>query len=232
MLQLVQVGNAMPVSFPVDPSAEFQSGQIAQLKLANQDIVCGLSDGRAPFGILDDVRTRAFTQTVVDEVVLIQVRPEDIGTNDGYNRYTTKDTSQHLNNAGIVSTSFKADYEGLVLNPVNGILTLPAGSRLNFDSGSGTFDSVKTIVNYVYQVPDLPGDDTTMGSNRVTIWFQRGIFITDMFESNQRYPLNATLFVNEEGKLTTRQPTPDHPGVAMCVGPPSAMVSNLEFLWL
>jgi len=73
MLQLIQVGNAMPVSFPVDPSAEFQSGQIAQLKLVNQDIVCGVSDGRAPFGVLDDVRSRAFTQTVVDEVVLIQV---------------------------------------------------------------------------------------------------------------------------------------------------------------
>jgi len=131
-----------------------------------------------------------------------------------------------------VGTSFLADYDSLELNATNGILTLPAGSRLNFDSGSGTYDSVKTIVSYVYQVPDLPGDDTTMGSNRCTIWFQRGIFATDMFEPTQRYPMNATLFVNEEGKLTTRQPTPDHPGIAMVVGPPSAMVSTLEFLWL
>jgi len=232
MLQLIQVGNAMPVSFPVDPSAEFQSGQIAQLKLVNQDIVCGVSDGRAPFGVLDDVRARAFTQTVVDEVVLIQVREEDRQSSDGYNVYSNRDTSQHLNNANIVGTSFLADYDGLELNATNGILTLPAGSRLNFDSGSGTYDSVKTIVSYVYQVPDLPGDDTTMGSNRVTIWFQRGIFATDMFEATQRYPLNATLFVNEEGKLTTMQPTPDHPGVAMVVGPPSAMVATLEFMWL
>ena len=232
MLTLVQVGNTLPVSFPVDSSAEFQPGQIAQLKIVNNNIVCGLSDGTAPFGILDDVRARAFTQSVVDEIVLIQVREED-RTYDGYGGwFSMRDTTQHINNANIVRTSFVADYEGLVLNSTNGIITLPAGSRLNFDSGSGTFDSVKTIINYVYQVPDIPGDDSTLGSNRCTIWFQRGIFATDQFDTTQRYPLNATLFVNENGVLTTKQPTPEHPGVAMCIGPPSAMIASLEFLWL
>lgn len=230
MLKIIQAGNALPTSYPVDISSTFQPGQIGQMKLVGQDLVVGLSDGTAPLGIIDDVRTRSFTQTIYNEIVLI--RGVDIYT-DGYNFYTGKDAKQELNNAGLLSASFVADYEGLILNPINGIITLPEGSKLNWDeNGDGIFDSVKTIVNYVYQVPSLPGDDTTIGSNRLTIWFQRGIFATDQFDSLQRYPLNATLFVNEEGKLSTRQLTENHPGVAMVLGPPNALDGTLEFMWL
>jgi len=230
MLRIIQAGNALPFSYPVDISSTFQPGQIAQLKLIGQDIVAGLSDGTAPLGIIDDIRTNAFTQTVVDEIVIIA--GVDI-TTDGYNFFNGTDSKQELNNAGLIQSSFVADYEGLILNPVNGILTLPATSRLNYDNdGDNQNDSVRTIVNYVYQVPSLPGDDTTIGSNRMTVWFQRGIFATDQFDSLQRYPLNATLFVSSDGKLTTSQGTADHPGVAIVTGPPSAIEGTLEFMWL
>jgi len=101
----------------------------------------------------------------------------------------------------------------------------------NFDSGSGTPNSVKAIVNYVFTVPNLPGDDSTVGSGRVTIWFQRGIFQTDQFDTTQRYAVNATLFVNAEGKFTTHQASPNLPGVAMVTGPPTGINETLEFLW-
>lgn len=233
MLRLIQTGNALPFSYPVDPSASFMPGMIGQLKLVGQDIVLGLSDGTAPLGIIDDVRTNAFTQPVVDEIVLIRAPDPSLIYTDGYNFFNSIDFSAPLDNGGIIQSSFVADYDGLVLNPVNGILTLPADSRLNFDStGDGKNDCVKTIVNYVYQVPSLPGDDSTIGSSRVTFWFQRGIFATDQYDTLQRYPLSATLFVNAEGKLTTKQITETHPGVAICTGPPSAIVNTLEFMWL
>jgi hypothetical protein len=233
MLRIIQAGNALPFSYPVDPSSSFQAGQVGQLKLVGQDIVVGLSDGTAPLGIIDDVRTNAFTQPVVDEIVVIGAPDPSLIYSDGYNFYNTVDFEQNLDNAGILQTSFVADFDGLVLNPVNGILTLPAGTRLNWDStGDGREDSVKIVCNYVYQVPSLPGDDTTVGSSRVTIWFQRGIFSTDQFDTLQRYPLSAILFVSEEGQLTTRQLTAEHPGVAMVTGPPSAMINTLEFMWL
>jgi len=82
MLTIIQAGNALPFSYPVDTTSTFQPGQIGQLKLLGQDIVVGLSDGTAPLGIIDDIRTTAFTQTVVDEVVIIS--GVDIYT-DGYN---------------------------------------------------------------------------------------------------------------------------------------------------
>lgn len=230
MLRTIQVGNSLPFSYPVDPTSTFQPGNIGQLKLIGNDIVVGLSDGLAPLGIIDDIRTTAFTQTVVDEIIIIP------GVNvytDGYSFFTGSDSKQELANASIVQSSFISDYEGLILNKRNGIITLPMYSRLNWDSdGDGRYDSVKAICNYVYQVPNLPGDDTTLGSNRVTIWFQRGIFSTDQFDSLARYPLGAVLFVSSDGKLTTRQPTVNHPGIGMVTGPPSAINGTLEFLWM
>jgi hypothetical protein len=233
MLRIIQAGNALPFSYPVDSTSSFQDGAIGQLKLVGQDIVVGLSDGTAPLGIIDDIRTNAFTQPVNDEITLITAPDPSLIYTDGYNFFNTVDFSKELNNGGINQSSFVTDYEGLILNSVNGILTLPAGSQLNWDStGDGRNDSVKAVSSYVYQVPSLPGEDTTVGSNRVTIWFQRGIFATDQYDTLQRYPLSAVLFVNEEGLLTTQQLTADHPGVAMVLGPPSSMVSTLEFLWL
>jgi hypothetical protein len=203
---------------------------IAQLKLVGQDIVAGLSDGTAPLGIIDDARSTAFTRPSIDEIVVIKCT----GILDAYGKWiSTTEAKQELLNADIVPSSFVADYENLILNPVNGILTAPAGSELNFDlDGDGKPDSIKTIVNYVHKVPDLPGEDTTVGSNRITVWFMRGVYITDKFDTTQKYPLNAALFVSEEGLLTTKQATANHPAVAMCVGPPSALMNNIEFMWL
>ncbi len=230
MLRTIQIGNTTPLSYPVDPTSTFLPGQIGQLKLIGNDIVVGLSDGLAPLGIIDDIRSMAFTQTVVDEVIII--RCTDIYS-DGYNFFNGKEAKQELENASIIQSSFIADYEGLILNKRNGIVILPEHSKLNWDAdGDGKNDSVKTICNYVFQIPNLPGDDTTIGSGRVTLWFQRGIFSTDQFDSLARYPLGAPLFVNSEGKLTTKQPSINHPGVAMVTGPPSAINGSLEFLWM
>jgi hypothetical protein len=57
MLILVHGHNtAMMMAFKVDPNATFRPGMIAQLKVINGDVVLGISDGRAPLGIIDDVK--------------------------------------------------------------------------------------------------------------------------------------------------------------------------------
>lgn len=228
MLRLIQVGSSLPLSFPVDPTSTFQPGQIGQLKVIGNEIVCGVSDGTAPLGIIDDVNTSAFTAPVRDEVVTIPT----IAVSDGYQLVAAMDTKGELRFPNIVRSSFTADVEGLVLNDVNGIITVPAGTPLNFDSdGDNVLDSVRTIVSYVYRVPNVPGDNTTAGSGRITVWFQRGIFETDQYDTTQRYVVNASLFVNEDGLLTTAQPSAGHPGVAMVTGPPTGIVETLELLW-
>jgi hypothetical protein len=228
MLRLIQVGNTLPLSFPVATTDTFQPGQVAQLKVIGNEIVCGVSDGTAPLGIIDDVNTSAFTAPITDEVVIVPV----VAVSDGYQLVTAVDTKQELQFSNIVRSSFVADVEGLALNEVNGVVTVSAGTPLNFDQNAdGILDSVRTIVSYTYRIPSIPGDNTTAGSGRITIWFQRGVFETDQFDTTQRYVVNATLFVNADGLLTTSQPTANHPGVAMVTGPPTGIVETLEFLW-
>jgi len=228
VLRLISVGNTLPLSYPVDPTSTFQPGQIGQLKVIGDAIVCGVSDGTAPLGIIDDVNASAFTAPVRDEVVTVPV----IAVSDGYQLVVAMDTKGELRFPNVVRSSFTADIEGLVLNDVNGLITVAAGTPLNLDSdGDGILDSVRTIVSYIYRVPNVPGDNTTAGSGRITIWFQRGIFETDQYDTTQRYIVNAALFVNEDGLFTSAQPSSSHPGVAMVTGPPSGIVETLEVLW-
>lgn len=228
MLRLIAIGNTMPISYPVDPTATFQPGQIGQLKVLGDEIVCGVSDGTAPFGIIDDVNTSAFTTPSRDEVVTIPV----VAVSDGYQLVVAMDTKGELRFPSVVRSSFTADIEGITLNDINGIITVAAGTPLNFDrDGDNVLDSVRVIVSYIYRIPGVPGDNSTVGSGQVTIWTSRGIFETDQYDPTVRYVVNAILFVSADGMLTSEQPSSNHPGVAMVTGPPNGIVETLEFLF-
>lgn len=200
---------------------------VAQLTIVGNQVVCGLSDGRAPIGIIDDIRTRAFTAPSWSETVIVAVDPMMV-----VNGKTTMDIKMELKNPNVLASSFASSID-VILNARNGVVTFPAGTTLNLDlAGTGSPNAIKAVVNYRYQVPNIIGDDSTQGSGRMTVWFQRFIGQTDVFETNQIYPLNANLFVSEEGLLTTRQPTAQHPAVAIVTSPPSVVFGTLEMLWL
>lgn len=230
MLRIVHTGTALPASFPLDPTAEFEPGMIAQLKVIGNDIICGISDGTAPLGIIDDIRTRAFTKNQIDEVIEIKVDATEL---DGNGQIVNSvDSYGFLQFSNLLDNSFTSTL-AVILNSVNGVIIVPAGTPLNYDSdGDNIYDSFRVIVNYTYRIPNQPGDDSTIGSGRVTVHYIRGFYATDQFDTRQNYPLNATLYVGLDGKLTTKQPTTNHPGVAVVTGPPSSVNSTLEFLWL
>jgi len=232
MFRIIQIGNSLPFSFPVDPSAEFEPGQVAQLTLAGNQVVCGVSDGTAPIGVIDEIKKNAFSATSIDEVVIVDAA--SIATpGSGGSLITSVDIKTELDNPSIVDTSFISNPVDVELINRNGVITFLAGTELNFDAdGDGIPDSIRTVVSYTYQVPNVPGDDSTLASGRITVWFQRMIAATDAFETNRRYPVNAPLFVNESGQLTTRRIADDFPAVAMVTGPPTSITSSLEFLWL
>lgn len=228
MLRLVQVGNALPASFIVDPSAEFQPGQICELTVIGNQVMATISNGTAPLGIIDDIKTRAFTNVSWNEVIIV---PATGIPGPGGSLITPVDIKAELKRPNVVSSSFSSTVD-VVLNPINGIITFVAGTTLNFDlTGAGTPNAIRTIVNYTYQVANIPGDDSTQGSGRITVWFNRMFAQTDQFETNQQYPVRANLFVSETGFLTTRKPSSIHPAVAMVTAPPTPMNSMIEFLW-
>jgi len=230
MLRIIQAGNTLPTSYPVDVSSSFQPGQIGQLKLVGQDIVVGLSDGTAPLGIIDDVRTNAFSKTQIDEIVEISVINTELDGNG--NIVNSNPEFGFLRNPSIIDNSFTSTV-AVTLNSVNGAIEVPAGTPLNYDSDdSGTVDSFKIVVNYQYRIPNMPGDDSTVGSGRVTVHYDRGFYSTDQFDTKQQYALNVTLYVGLDGKLTSKQPTSNHPGVAVVTAPPSSTNGTLQLMWL
>ncbi len=230
MLKVIHSGSSLPLSLSADPTSEFEPGMFAQLGLLGNDIVATVSDGTAPMGIIDDIRTSSFTKPKVDEIVLIECSNPD--TDENGKLVSSEDLTGVLENPSIIESSFTSTLS-VVLNKVNGIITVPSGTELNYDSdGDGTNDSFKIIVNYIYRVFGKPGDDSTIGTGRMTIHYQRGIYATDQFDTTQIYPLNATLYVGLDGKLTSKQPTDSHPGVAICTGPPTAAIGTIEFMLL
>lgn len=229
MLRLVQVGNSLPASFICDPSAEFQPGMIAELTVIGNQVMATVSNGTAPIGIIDDIKTRAFTNVSWNEVVIVPA----VGVpGPGGALVTPIDIKAELRKPNIIPSSFTSTVK-TVLNAVNGVITFVAGTPLNFDlTGSGQPNAIRTIVNYTYYVANIPGDDSTQGSGRVTVWFNRMFLQTDQYETNQQYPVRANLFVSEQGMLTTRRPSEIHPAVAMVTAPPSPLNPFVELLWL
>ena len=230
MLKVIHAGNAMPMSLPVDPTSEFEPGMFAQLGLIGNDTVATVSDGTAPVGIIDDVRANAFTKAKIDELVVISVSATNTDANG--KTVNSEDVTGVLEHPHIIENSFTSTVS-VILNHVNGVATVPKGTELNYDSsGDGVNDSFRIIANYIYRIAAKPGDDTTIGTGRITIHYQRGIYATDQFDTTQAYPLNATLYVGLDGKITTKQPTVNHPGVALVTGPPSAAIGSIEFMLL
>jgi hypothetical protein len=229
MLKVLQAGAGRPISYPLDPNATFQPGMIAQMKSIGNDAVIGVSDGRAPCGIIDDIKDTAFMKPVIDEIVIIE--PGSI-TTDGYNYFAGTVGQALLKKANIVENSLTSSKAGIELkNSVNGVVALKTGAQLNYKTpGSPTFNAFRTLVRYSYFVPNIPGEDTTLGSGRVTLWFTRGIFQTDQYELVP-YGINANLYVSANGKLTSEQTIPNQPAVAMCLIPPSSHNAVLELLW-
>lgn len=223
-------GTGLPMGYTVDPNATFQPGMIGQLKRIGNEVVMGVSDGIAPFGIIDDIKDTAMIRPVIDEIII--VRPDAI-TSDGYNFYSASQTIEMLQNPSIIDYSWSVDIAGLSLISNNGVIVVPAGTLLNYtELGHLTPNAIKVRARYSYYVPNLPGDDTTLGSGRVTIWYTRGVYETDMYETAVPYVVNSTLFVSANGKLTSEQSLPNQPGMALCMVPPTTINPFLQFLWM
>jgi hypothetical protein len=144
---------------------------------------------------------------------------------------TPIDLNVTFRKANIVPSSFNSTVD-MTLNAVNGVGTFVAGTPLNFDlMGTGNPNAIRSIVSYTYYVPNIPGDDSTQGSGRIAVWYQRMFFQTDMYETNQQYPVRANVYVNEIGMFTTRRPSTIHPAVGMVTAPPTSLNSMLEILY-
>lgn len=221
------LANPLVWSAPVDPAATFEAGQIAGILEINGELFITVSDGQKipPIGIIDDNKTRAFTGAVLDEVQLVAA-PSHV---DSQGRLVSSfDMIGALEETNIIETSFTSNIH-FVLNPKKGIFTIPAGTPLNYDDGQG-FLGFEVITSYRYKIVDFPGDDTTDGSGQISVHFNRGIFITSIFDTLATYAPGMPLFVNCEGLLTAQDT--GSPMVAIALQPTSSVSNELMFMWI
>lgn len=228
VLRLIYTSGEIHGLWPIDPSVEFQAGQVAGLIQIGGDIFATVSDGCTipPIGIIDDVKTEAFSKNSMDEVVFIPAT----GVPDGYgNLISTIDTMGFLQNTNIIPQTFVSTID-VFLNPRNGVITVPSGSILNhIDPANPANTGFEVMVSYMFQIPDLPGEDTTAGSGKVSVHIFRGIFSTDQFDPVVDYPLNGPLFAGRDGRFTSDE---NGPIIGIITGPPSILINELQFLWL
>lgn len=233
MLRILEAGNSIPYQWPVAPDATFESGTAMSLTVLGSQIFSTTSNGMSFIGVADDVKTKAYSAVSWDEERIVTPDPSNITLNGSGQLVTVMDIKAELDNPNVDGNYFVSNPVPVQLIPRNGVIIFPAGTVLNLDiGGTGTPDSIRTHVRYPYQIPNVVGDDTTFGSQMVTIWFQRMLFETDQFEVNQQYNVMSNLFLNERGLFTTRQIFPNSPIVAICTAPPSMINSTLQALLL
>ena len=185
-------------------------GQLAELTVEGNQVVATVSNGTAPIGVIDDIRTKAFSAVSWNESKAVPAVGVPNPSVPGQ-LITPVDIKVELSHANVSPASFISTVD-VELIPLNGVIVFPAGTPLNVDlTGSGSPNGIQTIVNYTYQVPNIPGDDSTIGSGRMTVWFNRMFAQTDQYETNQVYPVKANLYCSERGLFTTRRPSSIHP---------------------
>ena len=152
------------------------------------------------------------------------------GVSDGHgNLISTTDVMGFVENTNIIPATFVSSMD-VLLNPKNGTITVPAGSVLNkVTVGDPSQTGFEILISYMFQIPDLPGEDTTAGSGKASVHIFRGIFQTDQFDPVVEYPLMCPLFCGRDGRITSE---PNGPIIAVCTAPPSILISEIEFMWL
>ena len=236
--------NGLPHGFrAVDPTVEFQAGMLAGLTLLDGEVVWTVANGMdiVPLGIIDDNKVTAFSTTVKEEKIIITKKFGEFDTikpiveSDGK---LLEPAIGKLAHGNIVASSFRS-LPQVELNVVNGLITLPEGTELNYDlDEDGVNDSIQVIASYAYEIADVPGENTTLGSGKLTVWLLPGEYATDQYEPDVDYSVNDLLFCSPNGKLTTEQSIYQQgshrrfsPAVGIVTVPPSTLQSLMQFVF-
>lgn len=236
MLRIIEMFGNLPENVEVDSDANFQPGQIGSLKIKGGKSLIGVCDGLHPFGILDDIKSKTIRciSTPPTQVHIVRAIHMDF---DPIKKEMVliQDHKVELNNSNIIAASFISNVPGH-LKSINGVFILPKGTVCNYCmipsvDGQHINDAVRFSCKYAYNVPMKFGEinDSTMGSQRVTVWTKNIIADTDMYDTSQEYNKYAPLYV-EKGLLTTRRLDRQCKCIGVVLGSPDADNPMLRFL--
>jgi hypothetical protein len=213
-------------TYKVDKDAQFQPGQIAQLRdNGSETAICSVCTGTRPCGIIDDVKMLHMEDIVKNEVVIgIPNQPKGLSK-------LSSNLCVELNHPNIIERSYVSTQTNVELLPGLGIMTFVTGTPLNFSSkNDGVLDAIKAKVSYRYKLRNVPGDDTTISSGKVTVWDVPGmIFESNQVDLNAPYHIGMQVFVGSDGRLTTRNYFNTDPVAEVALEPNPADFENLGY---
>jgi hypothetical protein len=246
MLRIIETFNHLPISVIPDPNLQCQPGQFVSLKLKNGKELLEICDGLNPIGIVDDIRADSFRHTVCDEEVIVSnpfINQFPSRDEKDYSLMTAQDIKVELKHPNIIAKSFVSQIP-VQLYPINGVITIPAGTKCNYHIPSHdsymdekgrsvvpAIDGIRFTVSYAYR-DGLPGgyDDSTQGSNRAAVWDKMMIAETDMYDTAITYPKYAVLYV-ENGFLTTNRCSYSCKAVGVVLAAPTSERPMVKFLF-
>src|ERR1700683_3598251 len=113
-LRIIHTDKTLPISYPVDLSAEFQSGTIGEPIVIGNQVFATVSNGTCPLFIFDDEKTKAFSYVSWNENVYT---PQIAGVPGPNNTIVTPmDVKVELARPNIIPSSFSSNVD-VVLNP-------------------------------------------------------------------------------------------------------------------
>lgn len=201
--------------YKVDPASTWEEGQVATLAMIGGEVLVKLytaGAGEVPLGLFWFPKTTGLTRVDIESVVL----PDAVAVN--------------LKHANLVSGSVR-------VTDVPGTTVYTEGTDFTINYTNGTITRITTgsipdggtvIVRYRYNVlaselargpvrfERVP--DATLGSGTVTVAQGPAEIYTDQYDTSVGYSVNATLYANSQGKITT---VAAGPAIGKVIAPPS-----------
>lgn len=120
VLRIIESCPEEPIRFPTDPGSHFVPGQVGQIDYDR--MVCGVSDGTRPLGLIDDIRTASIDSTDPGGLITIWSQRVLFRTDQYEEVGVTYETGDRLyvNSAGFL-TNIRLFEEAVPVGRVNSI---------------------------------------------------------------------------------------------------------------
>ncbi len=209
--------------YKVDPSSEWEEGQVATLVQIGGDVLAKkyeAGSGEVPLGIFWFPKTTTLTRVDIESVTLIGTTPVNLR-----HANLVSGSERVTNLTGTTVYTAGTDYD---INYTNGTIARIATG--------GIGDGETVIVRYRFNIlaKDLARmpqrfervPDATIGSGTITIAKGPAEIYTDQYDTSKGYTVNALLYANSEGKITSQA---GGPVIGKVIDPPSIGFPLLGF---
>jgi hypothetical protein len=203
----------------VDPATSFVAGMAATLTTdSDGKVVLTAADNTTSTGKIIGLfychKTTSFYRAVKDELQVVGTSPNTASL--VYLAHANlKAGSIRVVQRDLDETVYAED-TNYTCNDTNGVVTV--------STGIGATEAL--LISYLYLDPNLIGIDQTLGSGKAATLEDNGEIGTMIYDTSKAYTLNASLYVNSAGYLTT---TAGAAVVGMVTKPPTSEDPELHF---